>query len=107
MRDPIRLRAERLGKRTHEKRVLVCTACVKPEDFVFGGVHTDRKCGRCGVEPNWQGRGGRFVAVGGWDTVRLVLVHDHYQRLRSMLQNRVDRVVVDVLDDSRYRMATE
>ncbi len=63
MRDPIRLRAERLGKRTHEKRVLVCTACVKPEDFVFGGVHTDRKCGRCGVEPIGKGA---VVASSPW-----------------------------------------
>ncbi len=55
--------AERLGKRTHEKRVLVCTACVKPEDFVFGGVHTDRKCGRCGVEPIGKGA---VVASSPW-----------------------------------------
>jgi hypothetical protein len=41
-------RAAAMGvRRGHEKRVLVCLDCVREEDFVFGGVHSDRPCARC------------------------------------------------------------
>ena len=63
IRDLIRNRAEKLGRARHEKRVLVCAACVTTADFVFGGVHSDRKCARCGRGPMGPGA---VVASSPW-----------------------------------------
>jgi hypothetical protein len=52
---PVKRRADRLTRQTHAKRALVCLACVTDADFVFGGVHSDRKCARCGAEPLGDG----------------------------------------------------
>jgi hypothetical protein len=63
-KDPFRRRSEDLqAKRPHEKRKLVCLACVTGEDFVFGGVHSDRACARCGKEPLGEGA---VVASSPW-----------------------------------------
>ena len=56
MRDPILHRAAQLAaKRPHAQRQLVCLACLRDADFLFGGVHSDRRCGRCGREPMGAG----------------------------------------------------
>ena len=63
-KNPIQQRAERLAQnKPHEKRVLVCLGCVTSTDFVFGGVHSDRACGRCGKEPLGEGA---VVASSPW-----------------------------------------
>ena len=34
-----------------ERRELVCVGCVRKGDFVFGNVHSEAKCHRCGKSP--------------------------------------------------------
>lgn len=43
------------AKRPHARRQLVCDACLRPEDFVFGRVHLDRQCARCKRAPMGYG----------------------------------------------------
>lgn len=49
-RNPMAHRAAVLAAK-RIKRQLVCDACLRGEDFVFGRVHSDRKCARCKREP--------------------------------------------------------
>lgn len=42
---------QRAAKRDTRGRLRVCSECVLPTDTVFGGVHSDRECQRCGKMP--------------------------------------------------------
>lgn len=41
--------------RGHEQRERVCASCVRHGDFVFGAVHSEGPCGRCGAAPMGYG----------------------------------------------------
>jgi hypothetical protein len=53
--DQFKQQARRTTGRRHTLRQLVCVKCVIDRDFVFGGVHSDRACTRCGAEPIGRG----------------------------------------------------